>query len=135
MRYVADAVLDNGLDYLKDNVTLLVLTAGGSTVYADVVANNGTGSGVKILSVVVDASDITLTDGAVDGRKAVMAEQLAITPTANGDGDHVAWVDTANSAVLAVLPLAATLTGLTTSGAPVDLQTHFIAARDATAAT
>ncbi|MEM1225884.1 MAG: hypothetical protein AAGJ40_09305 [Planctomycetota bacterium] len=135
MRFIADVVLENGLDYLKQNVDQLILASAGTTTYADANTNNGTGSGVKILEVAIVPADITLEDGATDGRKATMAAKSSIAVTADGDADHVIWADSGNSAVLAVMQLTSALTGLTTSGAPVDINSHFAAIRDAVAAT
>lgn len=140
MHYIADEVFDNGLDHAKQNTTKLVLLADATTNYSDATTVNGgdgsgTGTGRRLAEVTVDASDITIADGATDGRKATMAAQLGIVPNGSGDGDHVAWVDVANSKVLAVAPLAAALAGITSGGAAVDIHSHFIAMRDAQAAT
>jgi hypothetical protein len=131
---VSDTVQDVALNYLKNNVTKIVLCEGAPANYSDANTANGTGTGQKIAEVTVDSTDLTVGDGAVDGRKVTCAEQAGLTVGANGDGDHVAWLDVGNTALLAVTQLATARNGLTTADT-VTIPAHFVALRDAEVAS
>jgi hypothetical protein len=131
---ISDTVFDEALNYLKNNVTKVVLCDGAPANYSDANTANGSGSGQKIAEVTVDSSDLTVGNGATDGRKVTCGAQSGISVGANGDADHIAWLDVSNTALLAVTELSTARNGLTTSDT-VDIGEHFIAIRDAAVAT
>lgn len=132
--FISDTVFDTALNYLKNNVTKVVLCDAEPTNYSDANTDNGTGSGMKLAEVTVDSSDFTLAAGATDGRKVTCGAQSAVAVSVAGDGSHIAWLDVANTALLAVTKLATTRAGLTTADT-VDIGAHFVALRDAAIAT
>lgn len=129
--FVADAVKDTALTYIKNNVTKVVLTVGEPTSYANANTNNGTGSGQKCAEVTVDSTDLILGEGPTDGRKVECAAQNTVPVVANGTVDHWAWLDVTGTAIVAYGPLSPTL-AVTTSGT-VNIPAHSHIYRDATA--
>lgn len=128
--FLADIVLDQSANYLKNNVTKIILCQGAPASYSEATTNLGTGSGKRISEATVDDTDFTVGDDAEDGRRVTAAAQPSLPVLADGDGDHVAWVDTANSRLLKVAPVPVMLEGLTTL-ATVTIPTHFHTFRDA----
>ena len=129
--FVADVAMDTKLQYLKDNVTLVVLTVGVPTSYANANTNNGTGSGQKCVEIIVADTAFTLADDATDGRKVTVAAQSSLTPVANGTVDHWAWLNVAGTALLAYGSLGSSLA--VTTGDTVSIPAHYHVDRDATA--
>lgn len=135
--FIADAVKDTALQYLKDNcVELVVLDADPGTSYADATTNNGTGSGKRLATKALSSTDFTIADGAAGGRKVTLDDAgtllVDIAIVANGDASHVSWLS--GSDVLYTTELATVRTGLTTADT-VDIPSHFYAIRDAVEAT
>lgn len=75
-------------------------------------------------SIVVDATDFTLANGDVSGRKVTVAAQTGIAINVTGDADHVALVDIANDRLLHVttLPLQTVTAGNTANTAAWDAE-------------
>lgn len=112
MPYISDAAFDAGLNYLKNNVTKLVLLSGDpGTSYANANGASGTGGGLKIAEKTVASTNFVLADGFPTGRKVTLGPQTEVAVTTAGDTTHIAWLDVANSAVLYVSPLATPRTG------------------------
>lgn len=131
---LSDTVLDVSLQYLKDNVTKVVLCQGAPANYSDANTANGSGSGQKIAEVTVDSTDFTLANGATDGRKVTCQAQSAVTVGAAGDADHIAWLNVSGTALLFVTQLTTARNGLTTADT-VNIPAHFAAIRDAVVAS
>jgi len=131
---LSDTVLDVALNYLKNNVTKVVLCEGAPANYSDANTANGSGSGQKIAEVTVDSTDFTTGNGATDGRKVTCQAQNAVAVGAAGDADHIAWLDVSNTALLVVTQLATARNGLTTADT-VNIPAHFAAIRDAVVAS
>ena len=132
---ISDTVFDEALNYLKNNVTkIVVLDADPAGSYSDANTNNGTSTGMKLAEVTVTGTDFTVADGATDGRKATAAAKNDVPVVAAGDATHVAWLDVTGTAVLFVTQLTTNRTGLTTSDT-LDIPAHFAAIRDAVVAS
>ncbi len=128
--FLADVVLDASANYAKNNTTRIVLCQGAPASYSEAQTNLGTSTGKRIAEATVDSSDFTVGDDAEDGRRVTAAAQASLPVLADGDGNHVAWVDTANSTLLKVAPVPVPLENLTTV-ATVTIPTHFHTFRDA----
>ncbi len=109
MGYADDSqALDAKLNDLKNNTTRLVLCAGEPANFSEAQTNFGVGSGKRLGEVTVSAADFTgPSAGDVDGRKLVSNAQGSVPISIDGTADHVAWVDTVNSRLKHVRPLAA----------------------------
>lgn len=132
--FVNDTVLNQSAQYLKDNADKIVLCDKAVTTYSDADTNNGSGSGGKIAEKTVTATNFTVGDGPADGRKCESAAHAAVAVVANGDGTHIAWLDTANTTLLAVTKLSSQRDGLTTADT-VDIPVHSVRFRDAVVAS
>ena len=130
--YLNDDVVDTAANVLKNNATRIVLCDGAPASFANANTLKGSGSGQKLAEASVTSSDLTIGNDATNGRRVTMAAKNNLDVLAAGDGTHIAWLDTANTRLLKVAPLAATLTGLTTL-AKVNLPTHYHVFRDAEA--
>jgi len=98
------AVLDEALNYVKNNATKLVLCSGEPATYNAATTNFGSG-GNRLGDVALAAADMTLSDGAGAGRKATVAEKIITVDVAATDpdkADHLAVVDDTGSALLLV---------------------------------
>jgi hypothetical protein len=124
---LSDTVLDTALNYLKNNVTKIVMCSQEPTTYAEANAT------YALAPVTVASGDFTLANGATDGRKVTVAQKTGQAVTANGTITHAAWLDVANSALLAVTKLA-TNRAVTTADT-ITMPAHFVALRDAGVAT
>jgi hypothetical protein len=86
-------VLDGSLNIVKNNATRMTVCDGEPTTYTEANATFSLGS------VTIDSSDFTLAAGDVSGRKATVAAQ-SVPLTADGEANHVALLDVANSKLL-----------------------------------
>jgi hypothetical protein len=130
--FLNDLVVDVALNYLKNNVTRIVLCAGAPASYSEADTNNGTGSGKKLSQTPVTSSEFTLADDVTNGRKLTCAQLNGVEIIAAGNASHVAWLDVTNSALLKVAPLETTQSGLTTSSV-VNIPATYHVFRDAQA--
>jgi len=131
-RLAADSVLDDGLDNMKTAVDAatgwLSVCEGAPTTYEHAFAVKGTATG-KVLAKVANPT-LTVADGAVDGRKVTISEELAVEIVASGTADHIALVDSVNEK----LWVATVCTGQAlVSGGTVDVPEWVFAVRDPTA--
>lgn len=95
-KMLADVVFDNGLLYLKNNCSVMTLCATAPTNYTEALTTNA------LADIAIDDTDITVGDGDTSGRKAAIGAQADVDVDSNGTGDHVAIVDTPNTALLLV---------------------------------
>ncbi|HYG66354.1 MAG TPA: hypothetical protein VD838_01795 [Anaeromyxobacteraceae bacterium] len=107
---IPDATLDGALDFVAENCDKVTLCEGQPTTYEEANVTNA------LASAAVDPSDFSKADGDVSGRKLVLAAQALGNAAASGDADHYALLDTAASAIRAVLPVPAQAV---TAGNPV----------------
>lgn len=124
---LSDTVLDAALQYIKDNVTKIVMCSQEPTTYAEANAT------YALAPVTVTDTDFTIANGATDGRKVTVAQKTGQTVTANGTITHAAWLDVTNSALLAVTKLA--VNRAVTTADTITMPAHFVAVRDAGVAT
>lgn len=95
-KFVNDAVLDVALDEIKQNCDKLVACDQYPTTFAEANATYALADVARV------PGDFTISDGDTNGRKVRSAGVNGVTVDADGDADHVAWLDTGNSRILAV---------------------------------
>lgn len=100
-KFVNDLIIDQALDYIKQNADQLVLTEGEPTDYTDATTDKGSG-GSALGETSVGTGDFTLADGDTSGRKVTVASQLGVSVDVSGTADHYAIVDDTNSDLLLV---------------------------------
>lgn len=102
-----DDVLDNGIQYIKDNCNLMTLCEGEPTTYEHANSNKGVATGKRLAGHVMASGDFTLAAGDTSGRKITVAAQSGVDVDVAGTADHVALVDTTNTKLLLVTTLSA----------------------------
>lgn len=80
----SDPVLDNGIQYIKDNAILMTVCTSEPTTYAEATAT------YKLADVVVSSGDFTISNGDTNGRKVRVAAKSAVPIDTNGTALHVA---------------------------------------------
>lgn len=130
--FLNDLVVDVALNYLKNNVTRVVLCAGQPASFSEANTNNGSGLGKKLSQTPVTSSNFTLADNVTNGRKLTCDQLNGVEIIAAGTADHVVWLDVTNSALLKVAPLETAQSGLTTSNV-VNIPATYHVFRDAQA--
>ena len=95
-RFTSNTVLDQPLDYFKNNTTAMHLTAGEPTDFNDATVNK------SLAEVSIDSTDFTKTDASISGRKVTVSEISGVSINSSGDGDHVALVDANSNELLHV---------------------------------
>jgi hypothetical protein len=130
--FLNDLVADVALNYIKNNVTRVVLCDGEPTNYADANTNNGTGSGKKLSQTPVTSTNFTLADDVTNGRKLTCDQLNGVEILVAGDADHVAWLDVTNEDLIKVAPLEVAQTGLTDANV-VNIPATYHVFRDAQA--
>ena len=110
--FTHDDIIDLALNGIKTTCNKMVLTDGEPTTFANANTNNGSGSGQKVAEVVMASGDFTLANGDTSGRKVTAAAKAAQTVVANGDGEYVAYLDTAPSKILHYYPITVARNGL-----------------------
>ncbi|MEO1529335.1 MAG: hypothetical protein AAFX06_28275 [Planctomycetota bacterium] len=113
--FTNDEVYDVALDEIANNCDKMVLLAGVPNNFADANANNGVGSGQKIAEVAMVPGDFTKANGDTSGRKVTSAAKNSQAVIADGNGDHVAFLDTGGGRILHYYELASPRNGLTTA--------------------
>lgn len=91
-----DKILDKGLEYLRDNSTIMTACTDQPADFADATTN------FKLADIAVSAVDLPITDGTTSGRRIVVASKTAIPIDTQGTITHVALSDTVNSELLYV---------------------------------
>lgn len=109
-KYVADEIMDNGLNYWKTNGTEVYLC---TSEPADRAAAISTAVASKTD---LTSGDYTLADGAVSGRKLTANAQAGVTASATGTATHMAWCSGTT-----LLVVTTVTSQLVTSGNPVNL--------------
>jgi hypothetical protein len=94
-KFTHDDVMDAALNVIKNNCTKVTVCEGQPTTYTE---GNAT---FALADVTVDSSDFTLANG-TSGRKATFAAQTGVTVDVEGEGNHLAFLDVANSKLLHV---------------------------------
>jgi hypothetical protein len=98
--FAPDATLNGMLGYIADNCTRVTICSTQPTTYteanatyalADVTVTAGNGNG-----------DFTIADGDTSGRKLTLLQQTGVTVDSNGSAQHIALLNVAGSALLAV---------------------------------
>ena len=105
-------VLDQALNYIKNNATKLVLCSAQPTTYAE---GNST---FMLANVTMASGDYTLGNGDTSGRKVTTAAKSGVSVSSAGTANHAALLDVTNSALLAVTTLTSTALA---SGGTVDI--------------
>lgn len=131
-RYVSDEIHTQGLQYAKNNVDKIVLCVGAPTTFSDADTVNGNGTGKKVLEAAAVSTDFVIANGATDGQKITLTAKNGITPNGTGDGDHICWLNTGNSTIEVILPLASAET-VADGGTAVNVPAHGFTMRDPTA--
>ena len=124
---VADAVLDASLNYLKNNVTKLVVCTSEPTTYSEATAGLSS-SGFALADVVVNSADFTVGAGVVSGRKVQVGAQTSVSIDSTGTAGHIALVVTGSSAALLYVTTCTALA--LTSGSKVNTPAFNIELRD-----
>lgn len=119
-------VLDQGLEWLRDNVDKMVLCSDAPTTYAEATATYALAD-IALSS--GSGGDMTIGDGVVSGRKLTVAAKNNVDVDAAGDGDHVALVITGSEILAYVTSLTTEKTGLEI-GDKVNFPTWNIELRD-----
>jgi len=127
-RFLSTEVLDGGPDTLKSEVDAaageIVICEGTPTTYEHANSNKGTGAG-KVLARKVNPT-LTIGEGAVDGRKVTISEELAIDIDFSGDADHLALTDGVDTLHLVTPGDAQALV----AGGTVDIGAFVVTVRD-----
>lgn len=103
-KFVSDTVLDQALDYLKQNVDKLTICDGEPDNYSDASTLKSNG-GNKLGDTSLGTSDLTLSDGDTSGRKLKVTGQSGAKVEEDGTADHIALIDDTNSELLLASPL------------------------------
>lgn len=110
---ILDVLMDQAPDYVEANCDQINLNAGEPTTYAEAT------SGSKFLgSTSVSSTDFTVADGDGSGRKVNTSKQDNVSVSTTGEWDHISWVDTSSSDLLAVTTKASQQVS---SGSTVDI--------------
>lgn len=100
---VSNTVLDEALNYLKNNATLLCVCSSEPTTYTEATST------YELADVTIDSSDFTgPADGDTSGRKITVNAQTAVTIDNSGTAQHVALVDVTNTELLYVTTTTST---------------------------
>lgn len=96
-KWCNDAVLDEGLEYIKTNCDKQIACASAPATYAEAIAGANALADVAMVS-----TDFTISDHASGGRKCVVGEQLGESIDTSGTATHIALVDTTTSTLIYV---------------------------------
>ncbi len=91
-----DDVIDGALNIIKSNATRLCICTTEPTTFLEATNTK------KLAILTIDSSDFTGPADATSGRKLTVNPQSGITIDANGNAEHVALCDFANSKLLYV---------------------------------
>lgn len=102
--YVNDSVFDGGLNYLKANCTRVVACVGEPASYAEATATLGVGAGKRVAQATTASGDFTVAGGAGDVQRKISYAGATASGAglASGNPTCFAWLDVANSAILAL---------------------------------
>jgi len=100
-KFVTDTIMDQALNYLKNNADQVVLCEGEPADYSAATTDKGSG-GDALGETTVGTADFTLADGDTSGRKVTVAAQSGVSVDVDGTADHIAIVDDTNTELLLV---------------------------------
>lgn len=83
---VLDAVLDSALNYIKNNVTLMIACSAQPTTRTEAVTT------YALADVTVASTDVTVANGDTSGRKGTVAAKNDVPVDTTGTATHVALV-------------------------------------------
>jgi hypothetical protein len=95
-KLVHDAVLDAAFNVIRDTCTSMTLCSAQPTTFAE---GNAT---FALADVAMAPGDFTIENGAVSGRRIVVAAKAGVPVDATGTSNHVALLDTTGSRLLFV---------------------------------
>jgi len=95
-KLIPDTVLDSMLDVIINSATRATICSTQPTTYTE---GNAT---YALADVTIDSSDFSKANGDTSGRKATFAQQTGVTVDTTGSAQHVALLNVAGSALLAV---------------------------------
>jgi hypothetical protein len=104
-KFMKDLIMDEALNYIKNNADQLVLCDGEPADYTDATTDKGSG-GHALGETSIGSADFTLADGDTDGRKVTLAAQNDVSVDVSGTADHYAVVDDTNSDLLYVTTIS-----------------------------
>jgi hypothetical protein len=93
----SDAVIDGGIDYIRNNCTRVDVCTTEPTTYTEATST------YSVASYVVDSSDFTKANGDVSGRKVTLAQQTGNNGTGTGAANFLAFSKTTGSEFLGVI--------------------------------
>lgn len=93
---VNSTVLDQALNYIKNNVTKMVVCNAQPTTYTE---GNAT---FALAPVTMASGDFTVQAGVTSGRRVTTAAKSAVSVATSGTATHVALLDVTNTALLYV---------------------------------
>lgn len=93
-KWANDNVMDNGLNWIKNNTDVMHICNNQPTSYSDL-------STMSLGSVAMTSSDFTLADGDTSGRKLTVVAK-DITASADGTATHVALANSSTSTLVYV---------------------------------
>lgn len=86
-KFANDAVMDAGLNEVKNNANLMIACSSQPTTRTEAVTT------YALADVAMSGTDFTLANGDTSGRKATVAAKSAVTVDTSGTATHVALVD------------------------------------------
>ena len=97
MKWCSDIILDEALNYIKDNANKLCACSTQPTTYTEAITT------YMLAEVVMTSADFDgPTNGSTSGRKLTVKEQVEMDITNSGDVQHIALVDTVEEVLLYV---------------------------------
>ena len=103
-KYTDDVVLDEALDYVRQNATRLCLCEGAPANFTDATTLKGSGGNALAIITINNTNFGASANGDVSGRKMPFNQLTGNTITEAGTLDHIALADNANSDLLHVTP-------------------------------
>ena len=112
---IPDAQMDVTLNDIKTNADVYHICTDEPANYAGIAA-------LSLGSVAIEDSDFTVGDGDTSGRKITVAQQ-SVTPTGDGDVDHIVIADSVNELIKGITTCTSTTvsTGVAKPFAAFDL--------------
>lgn len=91
-----DSMLDEALNWIKDNCNEMIVCTSQPTTYAQA-TDTPASSGYALADVAMTASDFTLAAGDTSGRKATVAQKANVSIDYSGTAQHIALVGSVSS--------------------------------------
>lgn len=93
---INSTVLDQALNYIKNNATRMCVCSAEPTTYTQAITT------FELADVTMASGDYTVQAGAVSGRRVTTAAKVAVPVDNSGTATHVALVDVTGTALLLV---------------------------------